>query len=220
MKRITLFILLIFSISSMFAQEKDSTYHPAKYQIGFTPHYLFKGGIRPVFEIAQKNQKNYFQIAPVVYYVTRDQTYSGIGNNDFSKVLGAGMELNQKYFPGGMSKLVNAYVAYGIEYTFFSINSLTSNYVPVIVDGVEYLEYKDIQVQQKVNRFGTSAMFGLHFNTSTNFYIDSYIGAGFRFSDSKVDYANIEPKFNDMVWDYAYSGIIYRLGITIGLKLY
>jgi hypothetical protein len=220
------FLLAAFLIVSHTAgaqQEQDETSQP-KSAVSFVPQYLIQNGIRIDYDLKIKDH-HWLQVCPQFYLreknVSAPDGYYGNYDYDpniyyednsddesyFNNLLGGGLNLYHRYYPGNSFKNHMVYVNYGVMAQYFNIK----------YDEQLYSGYAERYTQI----FKTGGDINLGVVTFLNDYIgiDIYAGLGFRYSNRKSD-ADNPRKFNNFFESYGYSGNIVNLGVRFILYNY
>ena len=204
------------------AQETNS--NKAKLQIAFVPQYIIWHGMRLDFEYLTKSSKHSFMVSPQFYYDTNSLDYSNNPQNyntygEYEQLAGYGTDLHHKIF---LNRLKDNkwlfYFSYGGGYTHFSMNYKSWAWVAYTEDGLNYLDYQLIDVEQNTDRIKADAYIGFQLNYVENMFIDFYIGMGGIYSINKMNHETVKPIYTESMSDYAYTGFFIPLGFRFGLK--
>jgi len=220
---LSFFLLFTFLISanSLGQAETDTK---KTFQIGFVPQYIAQRGIRIDFEPLFKNSKHGLQISPQFYYNENEVHYSinplYYNNKEkYEKMIGYGIGLHHKIFIQYYNdKKLGIYFAYGGEYAHFTMDYKSWEWVEYTNEGLEYLEYDLIDIQQNTDRIRIDMLIGFQFNFVENLFLDFYIGTGGVYSINTMNPSLVKPILKDGMYNYAFTGIYIPVGFRFGVR--
>lgn len=193
-------------------------------QIGFVPQYIIQRGVRIDIEPLFKNGKHSLQISPQFYYDENEIYYSNNplkqnSDEEYEKLVGYGIGLHHKifahYFKNNRWVI---YFTYGGEYTHFTMDYKSWEWIEYTNQGLEYLEYKLIPITQNTDRIRVNMLIGFQFNYVENLFLDFYIGTGGVYSINNLNPPTVKPILKDGMYDYAFTGIYIPVGFRFGLR--
>ncbi|MDR1203228.1 MAG: hypothetical protein LBL58_16585 [Tannerellaceae bacterium] len=218
MNKIATTLFLLFTISALSAQVETITgkfpHQEKKYSIATQPLYNFNSGVRFDFEMRIKDSPSWVQISPSGYWMPRanhDYNYWILPSGELNYLLGAGMELNYKYF---FNRKESLYFAGGCSYTHYTIEYVDEYWRSYSEDGLVYQVKEYGATKQRINKLGINAYFGYQLPKPT-FLFDMFVGLGYRHSFRSNSMAK---PFNDGMLSFGYSGVVITTGIRIGVK--
>jgi hypothetical protein len=159
---------------------------------------------------ASSNSKASINISPFITLYDRKN----------EQVYGAGLELAKKIYVSKIdsaSPLKGFYGAASISYAYYSTHykryddsttTSTFGYQTSISSGRKYSE--------TIHQVGADIYLGYQFPIKKVLYVDIYLGGGLRYSFSSQ---GSNSYYTNGINDYAYTGIIPKAGIKIGLKI-
>jgi hypothetical protein len=171
----------------------------------FVPQYLINRGIRVDIE-KQIKAKHFLQICPQFYLSEKNENNFAIKENQFSYLIGGGLNLYDKIFAFEQYKDYGLYLSYGLSYNYFYI---------------EYTDYSgDYERAAKANiyKIGADLILGYQFFIRKLLSVDIYTGLGTRYSYMDAGGADTD-RFNTGYFGYNYTGNIMLLGIRLGVIL-
>ena len=219
MKKITLIFLLLslFLIAKAQYLKNDTTIFQPSFKFSFTPHYLIFQGLRLDYEKEFK-PKQWYIISPTLYLGKNTDTeyYQTNRDNYYQNLYGAGLGVYYKYMLGN-SNLINAYFSVGTRFNYFYIDYFDYNWITSIVDGNEVINYELVEVNEQILRLDGIFALGLETEIFQKLYMDTYFGLALRYSYAIMDGVETSNKFDDYMWNYAYTGTAVVLGLKIGI---
>ena len=197
-----------------------------KYTFAQHPLQIFNWGWRSDFEMRLGKGPGWLQFGPAVYfaeknnsnyYYDRKNYYYEWGfhlslREPFSKMIGGGLDINYKHF---INTARTFYCAVGLSYTYFEIEYRGKMWQYYIEDGLQYYESVSGVGTQYINRLGVQSFCGYQIPTRRAFLFDVFCGLAYRRSYSD----NNKPSFNESMFSYGYSGIVFLTGIRLGFGL-
>lgn len=220
---ISLALVCLFTQNALFAQENDSTAvrYLKKYTITGQPTSMLNGAFRVDFE-QRIEGRHWYRIAPTIYiypsvyddwywydFEGGDSPYYTDYYSDW--LVGAGIDLGYKYF---IDKWEICYALGGVHYSFVNVQYEYQDFVPFYEeDGTPYYRWGTMSEQQNFNRIGAIACIGVQTPQRKGFFIDTYIGIGYRYAF----YDEQKPAFDSDIWGYGYRGFHVTGGFRIGI---
>jgi hypothetical protein len=139
------------------------------------------------------------------------------------KVSGGGLELGKKLYVSRIDSsapMKGFYAAGSLSYGYYSADyqrSDDSSYIYNTGYG-NHTAYTSTGkfYHENIQRIGADVFIGFQFPIKKVFYIDTFFGAGMRYGISSQ---GRNSNYNYSIIDLAYSGIVPKAGIKIGLKL-
>jgi len=229
-------LALCLTISHTFAQESSNIVFAKPYaltQKRFTftaqPMQLFNWCVRHDFEIRLGDGPGWLQFGPAFYfYVPKskdDPTYYYDDNGNyqgwngrlfrepFTELIGAGLDINCKLF---VNPARSVYVAAGFSYTRFKIGYWGSAWEEYTEDGLKFYGYTSGYRNQHINRRGYNFFFGHQVPYRRGaFVLDTFWGFAYRQSFSDKN----KPTFDEGMFSYGYTGLVFLTGLRIGFGL-
>lgn len=214
---------LIFSITAGAQQNPDETIQP-KSAISFVPQYLIKNGIRIDYDVKIKDH-HWLQICPQFYFreknVASPEDYYGYYDYEpdlyhddeyddesyFNNLLGGGLNLYHRYYPGTSWGKHLVYINYGVMAQYYHIQ----------YDEQLYTSY--MEKYTEIFKYGGDINLGVVAFLNDYIGIDIYAGLGFRYSNRKSD-ADNPRKFNNFFESYGFTGNIINAGVRFTLFSY
>ena len=195
-----------------------------KYTFTIQPFQLINSGLKLDFEVRLGDGPGWLQFSPAVYYGTKD--IYNIYDDDYynrnrwklrirepyTKLKGGGLDVNYKHF---MNPRRTFYTAAGVTYTHFSLSYWGFAWYDYIEDGLLYHGYMYDFHTQHIDRVGLNYYFGYQIPARRAFVYDMFWGLSCRHSYSDKN----KLSYDDHVYSYGYSGLIFIAGIRIGFGL-
>ncbi len=201
-----LFIVFLSAIilpSATFGQpEKTGS---GKVIVSFVPQFLINNGIRIDYD-RQINENNWLQVAPQFYLRERSSSSDNEFTDRYNSLLGAGLHVYHRYYPGKGAGINGVYLSYGLTCQFFNLQY------------DEKIMTNSVERYSKITKTGAEINIGKMVKISNLFIVDFYTGLGFKYSFLKSD-AKEPKRFDNFYTDYGYTGNILNLGVRIGLAL-
>lgn len=191
-------------------------YEPYNHNISISPFYFMIGdGVRFDYERKLHRDGHWIDFAPQYYKANPEKTIydakEGFGLNVHYKIF---FNYNKDKNPDGMSKS-RTYFSFGPMYQFYSIPMIQEIPQEIIIDGIPYFEFNEVDLNIHQQRFGFDTYFGV-VQSMGQFIIDFYIGVGYRKSWNGDD-IEILPR-NPDPFDINYTGLIITAGIKLGVQ--
>ncbi|MDP2423069.1 MAG: hypothetical protein U1C46_03010 [Bacteroidales bacterium] len=171
--------------------------------ISFVPQFLINNGIRIDYD-RRLNEKHWLQLAPQFYLREHSVTPDNDVTNKFNRLVGAGLHVYHRFYPGAGPGHNGVYISYGLTGQYFD------------------MQYDEKILTNSVERYSRITKAGAEINVGSTvkffdlFIVDFFTGLGFKYSFLKTD--AVKPKrFNNFYTDYGYTGNILNLGVRIGL---
>ena len=193
-----------------------------KYTFTFQPFQLFNSGLKFDFEVRLGDGPGWLQFSPAVYYATKDEYdhYDRYYNQNFcfacrepySKLSGGGLDVNYKHF---LNPRRTFYMAAGVTCTIFYLDYWGDAWNDYTEDGLSYHGYEYGLHTQHINRVGINYYLGYQIPTRRAFMYDMFWGLSYRHSYSDKN----KLSFNDNMFSYGYSGVVFIAGVRIGIGL-
>ncbi len=217
------FILFCLATPKTLAQRKPAGNEGVSLSLHMLP--VFTGCSR--FEIEYGfDPKNSLSLSPVIYSYERmnytGTAYNGGNPDENHRLEGYGFDLSYRYCYTSGDTLARyaAYVKAGLgfhnltyrydEYNWFAYTGS---------DGLEYYSYRMGPQTQHTRRFDISMLAGFKCYYSRHFYMDYY--AGVVYKKAKLKSSTVYELDNRrLLSDQSYSGIVPRLGIALGYKIF
>jgi hypothetical protein len=166
---------------------------------------LINRGIRVDIE-KQLSQKHFLQICPQFYLSEKQEDTFIDSQNQFSYLIGGGLNIYDKIFAAESYKDYGLYFSYGLSYSYFYIEYLDNS-------GASELSAKG-----NISKLGGDLILGYQFFIRDLVSIDLYTGLGTRVSFMDADGADTD-RFNTGFFGYNYTGNILLLGFRLGVIL-
>lgn len=201
MKKIILlltFILIFINAFSQDEEKKETIY-------SFVPQYLINRGIRVDIE-KQLSGRHFLQICPQFYLSEKDEDSFLQDNNQYSFLIGGGLNVYDKIYAFEDYKKYGLYMSYGLSYNYFNI------------EYIDYAAEAQIGATGNIHKVGGDLILGYQFFVKEIVSIDIYTGLGTRFSYMDADGADTD-RFNSNYFGYNYTGNLLLLGLRIGVIL-
>lgn len=190
-RKIGLLLLLTFHFFPLSAQPEE-----AGEIISFYPQYLFFHGIKAGWENhLKKNQ--WLIVSPEIYYDENTDQW----DNSYKTVYGGGITLHHKSY---LDEQVNntPYFALQTGYNYFSI---------------EGYRYGDNEINPGIHQISGGFTLGIQPRLFSKIFLDLYLGAELTKSFA-INNQNAEMEsFKQNMWDYAYTGPVFLIGLKICL---
>lgn len=188
--KLTLAALLLFSVLT--AQENVEK-EDSRFAVSFVPQYMTIGGMR--FDLDFKiAEKSWLTLGPTLYYANDSYLY----NPESLSLQGIGAFFNYRYFPGGKG----VYTSIGANYRYLN---------------ADYLKYNETKEHDATfNTFGLDMFLGYQFCFRGGFFIDTYLGWGFRYAEQKSEE---EGKYwSGGFLGLGYTGFLPVTGVRFGFE--
>lgn len=171
----------------------------------FVPQYLIKRGIRIDIDHPIKG-RHYLQFCPQFYLSEQDAGSFANQDNEYTFLVGGGMNLYHKIFASENHNNYGFYMSYGLAYNFFSL------------DYFDYSGEISKSAHGTIHKMGGDLILGYNTIIREVFSLDFYAGLGTRYSLMDAGGADTD-RFNDSWLGYNYSGNLMHLGIRLGIQL-
>jgi hypothetical protein len=194
-------LIFILSFSQAFSQEeqtRESIY-------SFVPQYLINRGIRVDIE-KKLTQRHFLQICPQFYLSEKEEDTFLNSTNQFSYLIGGGLNVYDKIFAAESYKEYGLYFSYGLSYNYF--------YIEYLDDSGE----SELSAKANISKLGGDLILGYQFFIRDLVSIDIYTGLGTRVSFMDANGADTD-RFNTGYFGYNYTGNILLLGLRLGVIL-
>ncbi len=219
-KKIVLLIICITLFSSIKAQDQTGIAQN-KFQLALVPQYLINNGMRIDFEYIFKNPKHVLLISPQFYYdkndINYDQYQANYYEDEYEQLNGYGAGLHHKIAVSTV-KTWTFYFTYGVEYAHFTINNKRWEWVSTTEEGMEYLKYELIDIEQNTDRFRFDLYMSIQYNYAKNMFFDFYMGMGAVYSLNKMNPDFVKSLFQDKMYGYAFNGMYLPIGFRFGFR--
>ncbi|MDO6390062.1 hypothetical protein Q4E40_07995 [Pontibacter sp. BT731] len=191
--------------------------------IKFSPQHLLINGLHLYLErIPEQGSRHGFVFSPRAYNGKAKTVDLFAGRNwedsEDDRVLGYGAEVQHKIYINNYTSpdKSRVYLAYGVNYHHFNLEFKREGWVKEMdPEGLEVYKYRLRPFNEKINRIGGVALFGLQVPAlDGHLLFDFYSGAGIKNSSIQTDYSH--ERYNRNAMDYGYSGLHLLLGIMIG----
>lgn len=170
------------------------------------------------FDIELQNSASRFAyiISPEIYGgslrdVSPFQNQVGVNKDRLS---GFGIGLLQKYY---VNESKRPYVAYGLTYRYQTIAFEAEGYDTFEKNGLTYYQYGPIKDKWKINSFLISTVIGYQ-KIKHDFLYDVYLGFGYKKPSVESKYPEAR-KYDEGVYNFAYTGLVYHMGFKIGFNI-
>lgn len=207
-----LIVLLIFLPSLLFAQGNSKDISEQKsFGLGFVPQYAISNGFRIDLDF-RLNDKNHWLIVAPQMYISSKPNFTW----NYNSMTGAGLEMQHKIFLQQEFKDINPYFSYGPVFNYFSVKKDGLSASEFTENGGQYIGLEENEITTRIYKIGGNLIFGLQFLIMDNFYLDTYIGTGIRFSfDDQT--TGLHENYNDWWGDMGYSGTLMVGGFRFGV---
>jgi len=205
-----------------------------KYTFAVQPLQFFNRALRLDFEMRLGDGPGWLQFGPAAYYINRDineeqyPRYYYDGNDyffpydeyyyffsfrePFSKVTGAGLDVNYKRFVDPQRSF---YFAGGLSFTRFKIDYWGLQWKNYIEDGVQYYTCTTGLNSKTIDRLGINAFLGYQIPYPSLSLFDIFWGFAYRTPISNKG----TPKFSDNMFSFGYSGMVVMTGFRVGFGI-
>lgn len=189
----------------------EEEFQPRTFCFGIVPQYAISNGLR--FDLDFKlNDKNHWLVVAPQMYISSESSY----NWDYNSMVGAGIELQHRIYLIKKTTKSNAYFAYGPVFNYFSVNDDGLVERQFTESGGNYIGLEEDEITTNIFKIGGNLIFGIQFIISNNFYVDSFIGTGIRFSfDNQT--SGLHDYYNNWWGDMGYSGTLMVGGFRFGV---
>lgn len=213
MKNLLFTILII--IPLLGAAQKEIQLKEAsvkKFAVGFVPQYAIMSGTRLDFDI-NLNKGNFWLVTAPQFYIDRNSTsvYS-----DYREMTGAGIDLQFRYYIDKRKSANGPYFAIGPVFQYFNIKKNGLETYNFTENNAQYVSLQDQLITTRNYKFGANIIAGAQVLAYNQFYMDFYIGTGFRLSYNNRE-SGLSNQNNDSWIDRGYSGTLLVGGIRFGL---
>jgi hypothetical protein len=204
------FLFSIILITILTANKAEAQSDSIKNHLMFVPHYLGFNGIRIDYE-RKISSNHWIQLSPELYFKEKsaDSDYEEDSpffetSSTLRKLVGVGVNAYHKIYLGISYRKPGAYISYGASAGYFEIE-----YANDYGSGTTSFN--------AFPKIGGDVIIGYDIGFNKNLImIGFYTGLGFRYSFTDDD--QIKKNFTRNMYDYAYSGNIFLIGIRIGTK--
>jgi hypothetical protein len=138
-------------------------------------------------------------------------------------VYGGGLELRKKFYVyGGDSALplTGFYAGVSANYGYFNAKYSYSDRDPSFCGYDQFgnytCNYPLIENKETIHQFGMDAEFGYQVSIKGIFYLDTFLGGGVRYGHSSI---GRETNYSFSILEYAFKGVIPKIGLRLGLRL-
>jgi hypothetical protein len=135
------------------------------------------------------------------------------------KVFGAGIDVARKIYVSKMDSaapLKGFYGAASVCYAFYTTEYTKYDDSTGVVYSYSNAAFTEHKYNEKIHQVGADLYLGYQFPIKDVLYIDIFLGGGLRYSFSSEEKNSY---YKSGINDYAFTGIIPKAGIKIGLKI-
>jgi hypothetical protein len=235
MKKVLYLLLLavlpvVTQVNAQNAPGEQDRYAATRKKLTFAiqPMQLFNNALRLDFETRLGKGPGWLQFGPAIYlstdgshdtprYYYDGNFYNRYGNYHFrepyTELTGGGIDINYKYF---LNPRQSFYTAVGVSFAHFNIKYWGENgkWQDFMEDGLQYYKYVEGSNfnTQRINRPGVNFLFGYQIPSRHAFLFDMFWGVAARYSFSEEG----KPAFNEHMFSYGYTGLVFLAGIRVG----
>ncbi len=173
------------------------------------PQYAIINGFRLDVERSFDQGNKALVFSP--HFYVRNGDDNDFRTTDFNSLIGAGLNADYKYY---LSDRQISYISVGAGYHYF--NSKHNGSAWVETNGDEIM-HETGEYSQIVNRVNVNALLGFKVEITDRIYTDLYTGMGLKYA--MIDSQLSQTYFDEYMWQHAYSGVTYLVGIKVGVKL-
>jgi hypothetical protein len=210
MKYLVVVILLLPMLVS--AQNNPDVLEEEKtFALGVVPQFAIANGFRIDLDFRLNEKNHWLVVAPLMYISSKPNL-----DWDYNSMAGGGVEIQHKIFMKKEFTDINPYFSYGTLFSFYSVKDDGLAPQEFSENGGNYIGLVEDEITTNIFKIGGNLIFGLHFLIMDNFYLDSYIGTGIRFSfDDKT--SGLHDYYNEWWGDMGYSGTLMVGGFRFGV---
>ncbi|MDR2424991.1 MAG: hypothetical protein LBD59_09750 [Prevotellaceae bacterium] len=228
MRKIVIIIVALHLAASINAQQSPET--PAidlpkkRLAISAHPMWWLNNTFRFDVEFRLRNTPAWLQISPTIYSFIGDNNnnyssydygnYAMFSGDMLSRLAGAGIEANYKYF---IDKKEGWYVAGGVSYSYYRAKRNQPYLRSYVEHGLVYYIEEFGAVSQTINKIGMNAYIGYQVPRRKHFLTEFFTGLGYRHSFMKYPNAH---SFNYGMLSPGHTGFVFILGLKLGVKFY
>jgi hypothetical protein len=181
------------------------------FALGVVPQYAITNGFRIDLDFKLNDKNHWLVVAPQMYISSKPNL-----DWDYNSMAGGGVEIQHKIFMKREFSEVNPYFSYGPLFNYFSVKEDGLAAQEFAENGGNYIGLVDDEITTSIYKIGGNLIFGLNFLIKDNFYLDSYIGTGIRFSfDNQT--TGLHDYYNEWWGDMGYSGTLMVAGFRFGV---
>ncbi|GAB4343785.1 MAG: hypothetical protein OHK0038_23880 [Flammeovirgaceae bacterium] len=200
--------------------ESDTT-NNRNFTVIFTPQQIFQGGCKIGLEKWDKNVKSKSWVGHFSLYSGKNFLRTDDVTDKNETVKGVGFEGLRRWYLGKKNMW---FIASGIGASYFQVNMPSKNFISFTEDGIEYLHYRNFELEEKIFRldgllligFQDIELLGFQDKNDSPLLIEAYFGPMIR--HSFVESSPIERDNDNWIEDIGFSGIIWRASISIGIR--
>lgn len=225
--RITACALFIFFGTLLICRAQEAEYVPQqKISITFSPQHLLINGLHMQIErLPKQGGRHGIVFSPRLYFgKTRTvDLFAGrsMDEKDESVLKGYGAEVQHRIYVNKEAGMYDSkvYLAYGLNFHRFNLEFEREGWVKETdTEGLEVYKYRLRPFNEKINRVGGVAMFGVKVPAlDGRLILDIYTGASYKNSNINTDYTHI--RFNRNGMDFGFSGLHFVTGFNVGVAL-
>jgi len=181
------------------------------FSLGIVPQYAIVNGFRIDLDFKLNEKNHWLVVAPQMYISSKPNL-----DWDYNNMIGAGFEIQHKVFLKKELSNANAYFSYGPVFNWYSVEDEGLTAQEFTENGGRYIGLAEDEFTTNIYKIGGNLIFGILFTISDNFYLDSFIGTGMRFSfDNKT--SGLHSYYNEWWGDMGYSGTLMVGGFRFGV---
>ncbi len=197
---------LVFSQVTIDQPEEQKTF-----SLGIVPQYAIVNGFRIDLDFRLNERNQWLVVAPQMYINNKANL-----DWDYNSMIGAGVELQHRIYLKKEMSSRNVYFGYGPVFNYFSVQDDGLTTRQFVEDGGTYIGLEEGEMTTNIYKIGGNLIFGIQCLIADNFYFDSFIGTGMRFSfDDKT--TGLHEYYNEWWGDMGYSGTLMVGGFRFGV---
>ena len=206
-----LFILLFLPWILLSQPISEKAMEQKSFGLGIVPQYAISNGFRVDLDFKLNDKNHWLVVAPQLYISSRTNL-----DWDYNSMVGTGVELQHKIYLKKEQAQRNVYFAYGPVFNYFSVKDDGLTAREFVENGGNYIGLVEDEMTTAIYKIGGNLIFGIQFIILENFYLDSYIGTGMRFSfDNQT--TGLHNYYNEWWGDMGYSGTLMVGGFRFGV---
>jgi hypothetical protein len=222
-----LLLPLLLGLSGM--AQGQNTNAPRTWLVKATPQYVVVGGYWLEVEHRwNQHPRQSFTITPQLYAGPTGQPNASImtspSTDQNQQVRGAGLQVQHRWYLEDnlpMAYPTGFYVSYGPHFQHFAVSYDGMGWEQVEgPNGLPLYEYRNGHHTETINRYGANVQLGYQAPLPPGpVFLDLYVGAGWRESQSRANSARIGSRYRSGSSDYGHEGFYFPAGFKIGVAL-
>lgn len=223
-------LLVLISVFIAFPYQKGQAQDDTErsLMVSIVPQYLAVQALRVDIDKKMNDEGSWLSFSPKIYvgYINKNGSAAIINDVDYwpagseyDQMIGAGLDIYHKIFLGKEKLPLGFYYAYGGGLRFLHMSFISKS---IYTDSSVFppvFRFNKFEGSQNILSGNVGMLLGYQEQIKDYFLTDFYMGVGARYSDdSKGDFANTR-RYDRRMWDYAWTGTQFIIGMRFGVLL-